>query len=164
MQRQKCVRETKRESVWLENSGQRRERRVRQGPDHAGPCGTFGRSSLPPSSLPSFLSFLAVYPVAEPLSDVLGTFEISQLLVFMGGTLHLAINLKTGKTCSPSFPCCWVPVHDLHSANQMHKAQSLNRKLVIQRSMNPRESTWSSGDAASYPRRFPGATKATVSE
>lgn len=59
-----------------------------------------GPSSLPPFSLPSFLSLLAVYPVAEPLSCDLGIFGISQLLVFLGGIQYLAINLKAGKTCS----------------------------------------------------------------
>lgn len=72
-----------------------------------------GPSSLPPFSLPSFLSLLAVYPVAEPLSCDLGIFGISQLLVFLGGIQYLAINLKAGKTCSPRLPCGWVMVHGL---------------------------------------------------
>ena len=75
----------KRKSVGLENSGQRRECRVRQRPDHIGPCGMFGGSSFPlPFSFPSFLSSLVVYPVAKPLSYVLGFFGVSQLLGLYG--------------------------------------------------------------------------------
>lgn len=165
MQRQKHVIETKRKSVgWrIVTKGETVESGRGQITQDPVAC-LVGPSSLPPSSFPSFLSFSVLYPVAEPLCYFLRTFGISQLLSLNRRHTNLVIKLKNMKDFLFQPPLQVGTGAWSNSANQMHKPQSLNRKVVMQRSTNPDESTWSSGDVASHQNRFPGATRATVAE